>query len=171
MHDFAQKWSPFPDWREAQLVGDDWQAQIVNGLSQVLVSGALERAWDSLKVEREVGLWELAPEDQAYRVRISRDRALVVSPSPLELQPGWQPAGWAATRADSARMILEIAGPALPEIVSEGTSADLARGSPSASILFAGLHGVLLYRMDADRARLHIEASSMPYVWHWLETR
>ena len=171
MRDFAQKWDPVPDWPEARLSGEGWTARIAGGLSQLLVSGALERAWGSLKVVHEVGLWGLASPDLPYRVRISRDRALVVSPSPLELQPGWQADGWAATRADNARLILEIEGPGLPELIAEGTSADLASGSPSASILFAGLHGVLLYRTAPDRARLHVEAPSMPYVWHWLETR
>lgn len=171
MRDFAQKWSPFPDWREAQIAARNWQARVVTGLSQTLVSGALERAWESLQVSQEVGLWGLAPEERPYRVRIARDRALVVSPSPLELKPGWQAAGWAASRADNARMILEVEGPALPEIIAEGTSADLSSGSPSASVLFAGLQGVLLYRTAPDRARLHVEAPSMPYLWHWLETR
>lgn len=172
MRDFAQKWTAFPDWQHARLSAPDWQARCLTGLSQVLVSGALPKAWEELEAgDIEVGLWGLAPAQAPYRVRIGRDRALLVSSRPIAFESGWNAAGWAATAAHDAFQVIEIQGAAVEEVIMEATSADLRSGSPSASVRFAGLQGVLLYRSAPDCARLHAEASYLPYLWHWLETR
>lgn len=172
MRDFAQKWTVFPEWHEAQLVRPGWRARVVPGLSQTLVSGALDEAWAQLSPQSaEVGLWEIAPDDGPYRVRIARDRALLVTPQAIKFAPGWHAAGWAATVADNAYAVLELDGNDAEFLVGEATSADLHSGSPSAATLFAGLQAVLLYRTAATRVRLHVESGYLPYLWRWLETR
>lgn len=172
MRDFAAKWTAFPDWETALLSREDWQARVVTGLSQVLVSGLLEEAWKSLPGgSAEVGLWQVAPTNETYRVRMARDRALLVSPQPIDFEPGWHAQGWAATQAHDARLVIDIQGTAVEDIVMEATSVNLREGSPSAAVRFAGLNGVLLYRSAPDCARLHVEASYGPYIWRWLETR
>ena len=103
-------------------------------------------------------------------VRIARDRALIVSAGQLAVEPGWRSDGWAATPADDVYAVLEIEGAGLPALVSEATSADLDAGSPSASVMFAGIP-CLLYRTGQTTARLHVERPLATYVWHWLERR
>ncbi|WP_022729815.1 hypothetical protein [Fodinicurvata sediminis] len=172
MRDFAAKWTAFPDWQDARIAREGWQAHVVTGLSQVMVSGHLEKAWKALPDSgNEVGLWQVASTDSSYRVRIARDRALLVSPDPIDFEAGWQPEGWAATPAHDALLVIEIQGMPAEEIVMEATSVNLDEGSPSASVRFAGLNGVLLYRTAPNCARLHVEASYGPYLWRWLESR
>ncbi|MDF2095048.1 hypothetical protein [Aquibaculum arenosum] len=172
MRDFAQKWTAFPEWSEAELLRDGWRARVVPGLSQTLVSGALDKAWAQLGPEgAEVGLWQIASPETPYRVRIARDRALLVSPEAMAFDPGWHADGWAATVADNSYAVLELEGSETRNVVSEATTADLDAGSPSAATLFAGLQSVLLYRTAEARVRLHVESGYLPYLWRWLETR
>ncbi|WP_026987000.1 hypothetical protein [Fodinicurvata fenggangensis] len=172
MRDFAAKWTAFPDWQSARITRESRQARIVAGLSQVLVSGQLEKAWKALPDSgEEVGLWQVTPPNRSYRVRMARDRALLVSPGPIDFIAGWHPEGWAATPADDAYLVIDIQGAAVEDMMMEATSANLGEGSPSASVRFAGLNGVLLFRCAENCARLHVEASYGPYIWQWLETR
>ena len=66
--------------------------------------------------------------------------------------------------------MIDIDGPSMRDVLAEATSVDLDAGSPSASLLFAGVNAIL-YRMAEDRARLHVEAGFGPYLWRWLEER
>lgn len=166
MQNRGKFWTPAPDWRAARLEGEGWHARRIHGLGQTLLSGDLDAARAALAPGAgEVGLWGLAGEG-ACAVRIARDRALLVSPSPLAIAPGWR-AGFIATPCDDGHAVLEISGPGMPQIVAEGTAADLAAGSRSASVLFAGV-SCLLYRAGPDRARLHVESPLAAYIWTWL---
>ena len=105
-----------------------------------------------------LGLYALAPEG-AHALRIARDRALLVTPAPLGAADGWRE-GWCATSVDDGWAAVDVVGPDAPLALAQGTSADLAGGSPSAAVLFAGLR-CLLARTEAG-FRLHVEAP-------WLE--
>ena len=117
MRDRGQFWTPAPD-RSAVLEGKGFFARRVSGLGQTLVSGDLAAAIASLAPRaREVGLWGVAAGD-TYSVRIARDRALLVTPSPLGIEPGWRD-GFVATPCDDAWAVIEMSGEALPDIVAE----------------------------------------------------
>ncbi len=165
--DRGQFWTPAPDWGTAILESPGWRARRVGGLVQTLVSGDLDAARDMLAPGGgEVGLWGIAG-DGAAVVRIGRDRALVVSGSPPVVAAGWH-GGFAASPCDDLYAVLEIAGAGLAEVIAEGTSADLAAGSRSAAVLFAGVP-CLLYRTGEQAARLHVESPFAAYIWTWLQ--
>ena len=170
MHDRAKFWTPAPNWSAVALQGEGWTARRVAGLGQTLVSGDLVAAIAALAPGApEVGLWGIADPAEAFSLRIARDRALLVTPSPLTLAPGWR-GGWVATPCDDACAVLEISGAAMPEIVAEGTAANLEAGSRSAAALFAGVTAFLC-RTAPQTARLHVESPFAAYLWTWLEGR
>lgn len=168
MRDRGQFWSPAPD-RAALLEGDGFAARCVAGLGQTLVSGDLTAGIAALAPGAgEVGLWGVA-EAVPYVLRIARDRALLVTPSPLGIAPGWRD-GFAATPCDDGYAVIEILGAALGEVIAEAVSADLDAGSRSAAVQFAGV-AALLYRTSPGTARLHVESPLAAYLWTWLEIR
>lgn len=163
-------WAAPPDWRQDEIRRDGFMARRISRLSQVLVSGNLAAARNVLaRGAPEVGLWQIV-DGASYCVRVARDRMLVVSVLPLTFEPGWHSDGWAATPADDLYAVIQLEGRDLERLISEGTGADLAAGSPSASILFAGIPA-LLYRITPQTAHLHVDASHAAYLWTWLETR
>lgn len=169
MHDRAKFWTPVPEWESARIERDGFSARRVGGLGQTLLSGDLDAAITALAPgAKEVGLWGLA-DANACAVRIARDRALLVTPAPLDVSPGWR-GGWVATPCDDAYTVLEVAGDALLEVIAEGTSADLQAGSRSAAVLFAGVT-VFLWRTAPATVRLHVDSPLAAYLWTWLEMR
>ncbi|HEV7253647.1 MAG TPA: hypothetical protein VGN97_11210 [Mesorhizobium sp.] len=166
-----EKWTPPPaDWAEAAIQGDGFSARRVLGLGQTLVSGDLNAASAALGASAPaIGLWQVAEALPAF-VRIARDRALFVSERPLALEDGWRAKGFALSSADDAWAVLDVKGEGLADLMADGATANLSQGSPSASTLFAGVP-CLLYRAAPDKARLHVEAPLLSYVWRWLETR
>ena len=170
MPDPMAKWTPVPDWRSVQIERPDWSARPVQGLSLVLVGGRIDLAIAALAPGAEdLGLWQIA-RGEAQAIRIGRDKALIVTSRAVAVQPGWNPEGWSATAAESAFGVIDIAGPALRDIVSEASAADIDSGSRSAAVLFAGIP-CLLTRIAHDTARVIVEAGYTPYLWRWLETR
>ena len=168
MRDRGKFWTPAPDWI-APLAGEGFAARRVRGLGQTLVSGDLAAGVAALAPgARTIGLWHVAGED-GCAVRVSRDRSLLVTPSPLGLAPGWRD-GFAATPCDDGYAVVEVSGAALPEIVAEAVSADLDAGSPSAAVQFAGIPA-LVYRIAPEVARLHVESPLAAYLWTWLRGR
>ena len=168
MRDRGKFWRPAPD-RVANLSGRGFEARCVTGLGQTLVSGDLDAAAKALAPGvTEVGLWTITTAG-TYSVRLSRDRALLVTSAPLAVRSGWVD-GYVATPCDDAYAVLDLEGEELGTIVAEGTSANLATGSRSASVLFAGVP-VLLYRTAEDAARLHVEAPLLAFLWEWLAGR
>lgn len=166
----TDKWTVFPDWHKAAIHRQRWTVQPISGLGQILVRGEIAKGVETfVPGAHEVGLWGVA-RSLPYVVRVARDTVLVVSSEPIACEPGWRPGGWSATPAESANLIFDIAGDALAEVISEGSSADLEAGSPSATTLFAGIP-CMIYRTSACVARLHVENSLAPYLWRWLETR
>ena len=124
-YDAATKWTPPPDWRTAALEGDGWAARPAPPLSRLLVSGDIAAAMaDLAPAGKDVGLWQICG-DAAYALRIGHDRALIVSSTQSDAQTGWNPHGYAVSPANDGWMALDIAGPAMRELVAEMTVADL----------------------------------------------
>ena len=168
MRDRGKFWRPAPE-RAASFSGIGFEARCVTELGQTLVSGDLGAAVEALAPgAQEVGLWTIAAAS-TYSVRLSRDRALLVTPAPLAVSSGWAD-GYVATPCDDAYAVMDLKGEELASIIAEATSADLATGSRSASVLFAGVP-VFLYRTAEDAARLHVEAPLLAYLWEWLTGR
>jgi sarcosine oxidase gamma subunit len=169
VHDSAIKWPALPDWEFAGIEREGWRARPVLGLSQVLVSGDFGAALVAhAPGATEVGLWAVA-EGDPVALRIARDRVLLVGSGPLDVPLGWN-GSWAASTAGDAWFVVDMEGPAMADVIREGTAADLDASSPSAAILFAGVQAILYRRADR-RARLHVEAPHGPYLWRWLEAR
>ena len=134
-------------------------ARALAGRGHALISGDLEAAIAALAPGAPLlGLYAPAP-DGAHALRIARDRALLVTPAPLGATEGWRD-GWCATTVDDGWAAIDVEGEDAPSALAQGTSADLAAGSPSAAVLFAGFRCLLL-RTDTG-FRLHVEAP-------WLE--
>lgn len=168
--DATELWSPYPQWTRAVIESDGWKAKPVLGLHQLTINGDVRTACTSLAPEaKEVGLWGMV-DGETYLVRQARDRALLISRQRVETDDIWQAAGWIASRTDDAYLVIELSGRAVGEVVSEGTSVDLRGGSPSASVLFAGVT-VALYRVSNNAVRIHVAADLAPYLWRWIETR
>lgn len=169
MADREAFWTPPPDWADAVIERDGWSARRVPRIGQTLVSGDIAAALSRLAPDAVVaGLWTPVRAEK-YAVRIARDRAVLVTPDPIEIGPGWQH-GFAVSAAGDLYAVFELGGRRLNEVVAEATSADLGSGSPSAATLFAGLWA-LLYRTDEGAARLHVEAPYAAALWTWLDTR
>lgn len=100
----------------------------------------------------------------AHAVRIARDRVLLVAEA--DIAPGWHD-GFAATPADDLWHVFTLEGPAAQRVIAEGTAADVAAGSPSASVLFAGQTCLLMRHGDAWRL-----CAETPRAWamaEWLK--
>ena len=141
-------------------------ADALSGRGHALISGDLEAAIGALAPGAPlIGLHAVAPAG-AHALRIARDRALLITPAPLGAAGGWRD-GWCATSVDDGWAAVEISGPDAPLALMQGTSADLAAGSPSAAAMFAGLR-CLLARTEAG-FRLHFEAPWLEALLTWLE--
>ncbi len=142
------------------------RASALAGRGHILISGDLGAAIAALAPDAPlVGLYAPAPAG-AHALRIARDRALLVTPAPLWAADGWRE-GFCATAVDDGWAAIDVDGPDAPSALAQGTSADLAAGSPSAALLFAGFRCLLL-RTDAG-FRLHVEASWLEPLLTWLD--
>ena len=152
---------------EGQLIDKPrLKARALTGRGHTLISGDLEAAIAALAPGAPlIGLHAPAPEG-AHALRIARDCALLVTPLALGAENGWRD-GWSATTVDDGFAALDVEGPDAPLAFMQGTSADLAAGSPSAAVLFAGFR-CLLARTDAG-FRLHVEAPWLEALLTWLD--
>jgi hypothetical protein len=142
------------------------QARSLSGLGQTRVSGDLEAAIGALAPGAPMlGLYALAPEG-AHALRIARDGAILVTPSPLRAAEGWRE-GWCATVLDDAWTAIDVSGADAPLALAQGTSADLAANSPSSAVRFAGLRCLLVQRKGGFR--LHVEAPWLEALLTWLD--
>jgi hypothetical protein len=135
-------------------------------LGQTLISGDLEAAMAQLAPGAPMlGLYALAPEG-AHALRIGRSSALLVSPAPLVVAEGWRE-GWCATSVDDGWAAIDVSGADAPLALAEGTSADLAAGSPSAAVIFFGLSGLLA--RTPSGFRIHVETPWLETLLAWLD--
>jgi hypothetical protein len=142
------------------------RARALDGLGQTLVSGDLEAAVAALAPGAPIlGLYALAPEG-AHALRIGRASALLITPAPLAVAEGWRD-GWCATSVDDGWAAVEVSGADAPQALAEGTSANLAAGSPSAAVVVFGLRA-LLGRTQVG-FRIHLEAPWLETLLAWLD--
>lgn len=98
-----------------------------------LISGKLDEALARLAPgARMIGLLEDIP-GGAFALRIARDRALLCTPEPLDIAPGWHEV-YAVSPADDLYVPLEITGDEAGTLRDSCMSA--LPGSPSAMTLF-----------------------------------
>jgi hypothetical protein len=158
----------WPAARSAGLLVDRprLHARAASGLGQTLISGDLAAAVATLAAGAPtLGLYALKPEG-AHALRIGRASALLVTPSPLIVVDGWRD-GWCATAVDDGWAAIDVSGADAPQALAQGTSADLAVGSPSAAVVFFGLR-CLLARTAAG-FRLHVQAPWLEALLTWLD--
>ncbi len=142
------------------------QARTLSGRGSTLVSGDIDAAVGALAPGAPIlGLYALAPEG-AHALRIARDRALLLTPTPLGAVDGWRES-WCATSVDDGWATVDVSGLDAPLALAQGTSADLAANSPSAAVLFAGVR-CLLARTEAG-FRLHVEAPWLEALLTWMD--
>ena len=159
-------WAPARTAEAALVVRPGFAARAWTGIGQTLISGDLDVALAALAPGAPlVGLYGLAPEG-AHALSIARDRALLVTPAPLGAADGWRD-GWCATSVDDGWVAVDVEGEGAAQVLMQGTSADLAAGSPSAAVLFASRR-VLLARTDAG-FRLHVERPLLEALLTWLD--
>jgi hypothetical protein len=142
------------------------QARAASGLGHTLMSGDLAAAVAALAPGAPVlGLYALRPEG-AYALRVGRASALLATPAPLVVADGWRE-GWCATAVDDGWAAIDISGADAPQALAQGTSADLAAGSPSAAVVFFGLRCLLA--RTAPGFRMHVEAPWLETLLTWLD--
>jgi hypothetical protein len=164
----ADRWPAAPDWRSATLEGAGVTVKSVAGLHQLLVSGDLD-AWSAASGLSGPGVGALGlAKGKAWQARVARDRLLAVSAKPFAVEPGWHGEGFAVTRMDAALHVFEIEGEGLGRIVARATTLDPAGKSPSAALLFAGVHAVVYRHGTVGRLRVHVDRGLAAYLWEWL---
>jgi hypothetical protein len=138
----------------------------LGGLGQTLISGDLDAAVADLAPGAPMlGLYALAL-NAAHALRIGRQSALLVTPTPLTPQEGWRD-GWCATSVDDGWAAIEISGDDAAQALMQATSADLASGSPSAAVLVFGLRGLLA--RTPSGFRVHVETPWLETLLTWLD--
>jgi len=160
------------DWRAARSAEGTlaqrpgFSARARTGLGQTLISGDLEAAVKALAPGAPlVGLYGLAPEG-AHALRVARLKALLVTPGPIAAVDGWRDS-WCATTVDDGFVVVEVEGTDAGLVLMQGTAADLAAGSPSAALMFAGQR-CLLARTGGG-FRLHVERPRLEALLAWLD--
>ena len=159
-------WAPARRTHGALTARPGFVVKTRTGLGQTLISGDLEAALKALAPSAPLlGLYGMAPRGR-HALRIARDKALLVTPAPIAVAEGWRE-GWCATALDDAWVAVDVEGPGAGLVLMQGTSADLAAGSPSAAVLFAGRRCLLLRTQKGFR--LHIEAPGFEALMTWLD--
>ena len=142
-----------------------------NAAGATLISGDLQVAITTLAPGTATLGLAAKVDSQTFALRMARDRALLVTASPLLEagieRHGWQSEGFASSAADDAWAFFEITGSQEATVVSEGCAADLDSGSPSAAVLFA-THSCQLAR-HGDGFLLVVESSSSMALADWFK--
>lgn len=164
MRDLAQSWPRIPDWSGTAYEGRGLHVTTVAGLTQHLVSGNLA------PFGADIGALGIANGDGAT-IRVARDRILAVDAEPSLVTPGWHAEGFAATDVSALYHVFEISGAGVPDLLREALLIDPDNASPSAAVMFAGLHAIHYCIESRDTLRLHVERGHAAYLVNWLEAR
>lgn len=155
-------WSPVPDWPRASIRHDGLSVAAAAPLTAWLVSGDLA----AFLTRRGVRFGE---EGNRYVLRLAPDRLLFVSMDGVDdVAFGWAD-GCAVTDVSDGHVLLDITGPAAPELMRLGALHDFEAKSEaaSASMLFAGKR-IILARIP-NGWRLHVERPDAAAIWQWLQ--
>ena len=155
-------WSPVPDWSHASIRHEGLSIAALAAQAAWLVSGDLATFLE----RRSVRLGEAG---DRYALRLAPDRLLFVSMgSAFDATFGWSD-GCAVTDISDGYVLLDITGPAAPELMWLGALHDFEARSDTASaaMLFAGKR-VILARIPRGW-RLHVERPDAAGIWQWLQ--
>lgn len=163
MPDRGLFWSPVPDWSRASMQHEELSIAPLSPQAAWLVSGNLE-----VFLERRGARFGDAGE--RYALRLAPDRLLFVSVDGAAADGatfGWLD-GCAVTDVSDGYVLLDITGPAAPELMRLGALHDFEAKTEtgSAAILFAGQR-VILARIQQGW-RLHVERPDAAAIWQWL---
>jgi heterotetrameric sarcosine oxidase gamma subunit len=158
-------WSPIPDWSCASIRHDELSIAAVAPQIAWLVSGSL-----ATFLERH-GL-RLGDDGERYVLRLAPDRLMFVAMDGAVTDGvtfGWSEDGCAITDISDGYVLLDITGPAAPELMRLGALHDFEARSntASASMLFAGQRIILAHIQQGWR--LHVERPSAAAIWQWLQ--
>lgn len=131
----------------------------------LMISGELDAAIAALAPRAPVLGCGAEAGQGPHAIRIARDRALLVTPAPLDVVPGWQ-GGHAISLADDLYAVITLEGPRGEEIASACTATPLDGSSPSATTLFGGL-GAHVTR-SGDRLVIRVQSPDAAALWSLL---
>jgi heterotetrameric sarcosine oxidase gamma subunit len=155
-------WSPVPDWPHATIRHEGLSVAAVAPQAAWLVSGDLAAFLE----RRGVRFGEAG---DCYALRLAPDRLLFVSMGSVnDAAFGWSD-GCAITDVSDGHVLLDITGPAAPELMRLGALHDFEAKSEtaSASMLFAGKR--IIPARIANGWRLHVERPDAAAIWQWLQ--
>jgi heterotetrameric sarcosine oxidase gamma subunit len=164
MPDRGLFWSPLPDWARATIRHDGLSVAPVAPQAAWLVSGNLAAFLERRDVRH-------GDAGERYALRLAPDRLLFVSMDGAGTDGvtlGWSD-GCATTDVSDGYVLIDITGPAAPELMRLGALHDFEGRSEtgSAAMSFAGQR-VILARIPQGW-RLHVERPCAAAIWQWLQ--
>lgn len=164
MRDRGLFWSPVPDWSRATILHEGLSIAALAPQTAWLVSGNLAAFLERRGVH-------FGNAGDRYALRLAPDRLLFVSidGNADDATFGWTENGCAITDVSDGYVLLDITGPAAPELMRLGALHDFEAKSDTASaaMLFAGQR-VILARVQQGW-RLHVERPNAAAIWQWLQ--
>lgn len=134
--------------------------------AQYLISGDLDAAVDALAPgAARLGFAQVADTDD-IAIRIARDRALLVTATPVARNGGWQAEGFALSPAGGLYAALALQGEGAEGLVAQMLSAPTPHGSPSAMVHVLGLRVLVTGRTDG--LTLWVERGHLAFVTEFL---
>jgi len=131
----------------------------------LMISGDLEAALATLAPGAPMlGCGAPAPQGP-HAIRVARDRAILVTPAPLSVRPGWH-GSYALSLADDLFVAIILSGSRAEEVASACTATPLDGSSPSATTLFAGV-GALVTRAG-ETLVIRVQTPDAAYLWSCL---
>jgi heterotetrameric sarcosine oxidase gamma subunit len=155
-------WSPVPDWSRASIRHEGLSIAALAPQAAWLVSGNLA----SFLERRGVRFGDAG---DRYALRLAPDRLLFVSMAGADDTTfGWSDR-CAVTDISDGYVLLDVTGPAAPELMRLGALHDFDARSETASaaMLFAGQRVILARILDGWR--LHVERPDAAAIWQWLQ--
>jgi heterotetrameric sarcosine oxidase gamma subunit len=155
-------WSPVPDWVHASIRHEGLSVAALAPQAAWLVSGNLATFLERRGIR-------FGDAGDRYALRLAPDRLLFVSMDGADGATfGWSD-GCAVTDVSDGYVLLDVAGPAAPELMRLGALHDFEARSDTASaaMLFAGQR-VVLARIPQGW-RLHVERPNAATIWQWLQ--
>jgi heterotetrameric sarcosine oxidase gamma subunit len=162
MPDRGLFWSPVPDWSRASIRHEGLSIAALAPQAAWLVSGNLAAFLERRGVR-------FGDAGDRYALRLAPDRLLFVSMDGAnDTTFGWSE-GCAVTDVSDSYVLLDVAGPAAPELMRMGALHDFEAVSDTASAatLFAGQR-VIVARIPQGW-RLHVERPNAAAIWQWLQ--
>ena len=164
MPDRGLFWSPVPDWSRATIQHEELSVATLAPQVAWLVSGNLSAFLERRGVR-------FGDAGDHYAVRLAPDRLLFVSVDNAPADSvtfGWSEDGCAITDVSDGYVLLDITGPAAPELMRLGALHDFEANpdTGSAAMLFAGQR-VILARIQQGW-RMHVERPNAAAIWQWL---